>query len=321
MNRLALYLIAIVVGAALLLFTCTYQVRFNEVAIVTTFRRAGDDAVVTEPGLHFKWPYPIQSVERYDRRQRVLETRLENVMTKDNQLVVAQVFLTWSIDDPLTFFRVVTQEANAERRLDERLRSALGVFSEFNFHDLVTTDPAASKLPVVEERMQALLESPGDGSASVRESYGINPIAVGISRFILPEKTSEAVFERMKTERERLASDIESSGDAEAERIKAEAESAAKTIEAFANRRAQEIRAQGDREAAAYAAQMAEDERFAIFLQQLRSLEALITRDTTVILPNLPPFNLLAGMPSELPVPDAPTPAEEESGTIAGGRP
>ncbi len=298
MNRIALYIIAVIVGVALLLFTCTYQVRFNQTAIVTTFRKISD--VVAEPGLHFKWPYPIQSVKHYDSRVRVLETRLENVMTRDSQLVIAQLFLAWRIKEPSTFFRVIVSEQTADRRLNERLRSAMGVFAEFNFHDLLEEAPpggeALSRLAQVEARIMELLASPTDESKGVLEEYGIEPVALGISRFILPENTSKAVFERMKKTREAIATETSAAGAAEAARITARAESDAATIESFAGVRAEAIRSEGNQEAAKYATSLARNEKFAIFLQKLQALEAIISKDTKVILEATQwPFDLLIG--------------------------
>lgn len=298
MNRIALYIIAVIVGVTLLLFTCTYQVRFNQTAIVTTFRKIS--GVVAEPGLHFKWPYPIQSVKHYDSRVRVLETRLENVMTKDSQLVIAQLFLAWRIKEPRTFFRVIVSEQTADRRLNERLRSAMGVFSEFNFHELLEEaalgSEEPSRLAQVEARIMELLASPTDESKGVLDEYGIEPVALGISRFILPENTSKAVFERMKKTREAIATETSAAGAAEAARITARAESDAAAIESFAGVRAEAIRSEGNQEAAKYAASLARNEKFAIFLQKLQALEAIISKDTKVILEATQwPFDLLTG--------------------------
>ncbi len=315
MNRIALYIIAVIVAVTLLLFTCTFQVSFNETAIVTTFRKIG--RVIEEPGLHFKWPYPVQSVKNYDSRIHVLETRLENVMTKDSQLVVAQLFLAWRIEDPSTFFRVIVSEETAGTRLNERLRSAMGVFADFDFHDLLeaTAETGAggkSNLASLEERILDLLRSPTNQAEGVEQEYGIKPVAVGISRFILPENTSKAVFERMTKTREAIAAGTSSSGQAEADAIIARANSDSRTIESFAMARASYIRAEGDREAANLAAELSRNQRFAIFLQKLQALEAIISKDTKVILPaGQSPFDLLNG-PDGQPIKPA-TPVNSES--------
>lgn len=301
MNKIALYVLAALVAITLLLFTCTYQVRFNEQAIVTTFGRAGDSAIQTEPGLHFKWPYPIQSVHNYDTRSRVLETRLENVMTSDQQLVVVEIFLTWKIEDLLRFFTSVETIERAERQLTDRLRSSLGVFSSFDFRDLLNTEPSQSKLIEVEQAMLESLEVSSGGNESVIELFGIDPQVVGVSRFILPQNTSTAVFSRMMKEREALAQDARSSGEAARTQIVSEAEWYASQIQNFADRLAAQIVAEGEQEAMRLLEQQAqspEAEEFAIFLRKLDAFVAAIGRNSTVVLPALPPFDLLLGAPS-----------------------
>lgn len=300
MNRLGLYIIAAIVGITLLLFTCTYQVRFNEQAIVTTFGKAGDNAQVTEPGLKFKWPYPVQSVVKFDTRTKILETRLENVMTADNQLVAVQVFLAWKIDDVLTYFKKVTNEESAKRQLEGRMSSALGVFSQFTFNDLLNVGAANSGMTDVESQILAHLSS---GQSNIREEYGIDPVAVGVTQFVLGEATTTAVFERMKQERERVAANARSSGEAAKVKIEADATTAARKIRSFAERLAEEIRATGSEEAARYLAMQAETpeaEELAIFLRQLEAMEASIQRYSTVILPMMKPFNLLAEPPVDV---------------------
>lgn len=297
MNKIALYVVATIVGVVLLLFTCTYQVRFNETAIVVTFEEAREDSIKNQPGLKFKWPYPIQSVQKYDTRVRVLRTRLENVLTRDNQLVVVQVFLTWRIDNPLRFYKRLKSDQTAQTRLDERLRSAQGVFSEFDFADLLASN-SQSNLDRVEQRMLEILTNPPDGNG-VGVEYGIDPIHVGISRFILPEKTTTAVFERMKQTRRTKAAEARSRGEAEADRIRAEANAQAAIIREFAARRDALIRARGEKEAAEYVAVLSQDQELAVFLAALDTLEAIINVNTTLIIPNKWPFSLLSEAPTK----------------------
>jgi len=297
MNRLGIYIIAIIFALVILLFTCTFQVRFNESAIVTTFGRAGEDSQVTEPGLHVKWPYPIQSVRKYDTRTRVLETRIENVVTKDNQLVAVQIFLKWRIADVLRYFQNVETDTEATTRLTDRLRSNLGVFSRFDFGELLTQAEMENNLGTAEEQMLQLLVEPASGSPSVL-SYGIEPLGVGVTRLILPEGTSTAVFERMQQTRQRLAANARTAGEAEAQRIRQEAETAAEKIRSFAQRRASAIKRVGDQQAAQYLSRQAElDVDFAIFLRQIEAIERMVKRGTTFVFPAKWPFNLLIEPP------------------------
>lgn len=297
MNRIGIYIIAVLFALVILLFTCTFKVRFNEQAIVTTFGNAGDNSNVTSAGLHFKWPYPIQAVRKFDTRTRVLETRIENVVTKDHQLVTVQLFLTWNIEDVLKYYKSSENDRKAAERLTDRLRSNLGVFSSYNFGELLTQTSGDTKMSEVEQRMLDLLASPTDGSDGAF-TYGVRPQTLGITRFILPEDTTTAVFDRMKQTRQRLAAGVRSSGGAEAERIKTEAMTTALKIQQFAERRAASIRAIGEREAATYIGRQASlDEEFAIFLNQLSAMEEMVKEGTTFVFPAVYPFQLLIQPP------------------------
>ncbi len=298
MNKIGIYIITVLFALVILLFTCTFKVRFNEQAIVTTFGRFGDNSNVTAPGLHFKWPYPIQSVRKFDTRTRILETKIENVMTKDDQLVAVQLFLAWKIDDVLKYYKSGESDRKATENLTARLRSNLGVFSSYDFGDLLTQTSGDSQMSEAERRMLDLLINPSDGSEGAA-TYGILPEAIGITRFILPEDTTTAVFERMKQTRTGLAADVRSSGQAEAQRIETEAITTAEKIRLFAERQAATIRAVGEVEAASYIGRQADlDEEFAIFLLQLEAMEAMIKEGTTFVFPAEYPFNLLLQSPA-----------------------
>ncbi len=298
MGKLVIYCVAILFAVMILLFSCTYQVRFNEAGIITTFGRAGDDAQVTEPGLHFKWPYPIQSIEKFDTRTRVLETQIESVMTKDNQLIVVQLFLTWKIDDILQYYVRARTDSDARTHLTDRLRSNLGVFSHYEFSELLSQSQEGDRLGDAEQQMLDLLSANDDDNVGVG-SYGIKPLSVGIVRLILPTETSSAVLDRMKETRNRLASDTRTSGEAEASRIVTKAQTEAEMIRSFAKRRAAEIKAVGEKQAARFIQEQADlDAKFAIFLQKLEGIETMVREGTTYIFPSAAPFELLTEPPS-----------------------
>lgn len=299
MNRIALYMMVAVVVVGLLLFTCTFQVRFNENAILATFAKADPEtSVITDPGLHFKWPYPIQSVQKYDTRVRLLETRLENVMTADRQLVVVEVFMNWRISDVHRYYSTFGgDEAGATQQIEDRLHAAIGVFGKFNFNELLARNAESSRIPDAEEALLAYLTASGGGDQGVAQ-YGIQPVAVGVCRFILGEKTSRAVFERMKQERQALAADARATGEAEAARIESSAITDAGKIRTFANQIAESIRARGENEAAQYLAVQAQNEDLAILLRRLDALRAMMQRNLTIVIPQtVGPFDLLSGPP------------------------
>lgn len=293
MNRIAIFVLGLSLSIFFVGLLFTFQVNFDEVALVTTFGRATADSVVNrdgdEAGLHLKWPWPIQHVFRMDRRWVVLEDRLEQQETRDRHVVIAKAFAVWRVEDPLSFYRVFRSQEKAEAFLQERLRATKAEIGRFTFDELTNPDPAKLKL---EEMRQALLQrmrSDLEGQAC-----GIDVADVGVSRILLPERITRSVFQRMKQTRQRFAQNARSEGKAVAQSITAQTESDRQRIIAFAERVAQNIRAQGDAAAAQYYEAYNQDAEFALFLRKLEALEKSLKRNTTFVLDtDSEPFELL----------------------------
>jgi membrane protease subunit HflC len=287
--------LAVLFVLAIVAFAFSYTVRFTEKAVVTTFGRAGEDAVVSEPGLKFKWPFPIQSVTKYDTRVRVLQTRSQTQQTADDSQIIVEAFATWRVSNPLAFFqrfsnaggRAEDHYAAAEEILRTTLRSALGETSKFRLDQLFNPDPTRSRLAELEGRIFALLATirgeTGEAAGGLGD-YGIEVTMVGINRIVLPEDTTNKVIERMGANRDRLAQELESQGTARATAIRAKAEADARKIRAFADRRAAEIRAKGEDEAAEFLAQQASNPDLAIFLQNISLLRESMAKRFTLVL-------------------------------------
>jgi len=293
MKKVSALLLAGAIGVTLLVYMVAFQVRFNEVAVVTTFGKASEGSIKNTDGkgagLYLKWPWPIQDVRRYDARVRILEDRLEQQETLDKQVVILSTYVSWKIGNPLDFYRSMRNEQNAERYLLDRLRTARAEVGNYSFDDLTNVDPAALKLAEVEEAVLRRMRT--DISS---QQYGVEVDNVGIKRIILPQDVAEKVFERMSLTRQRLAQSARSEGEAVARSIRARARSAQQRILAFADRRAQDIRSEGDQAAARYYATFARNEDFAIFIRKLESLETTLANNTTFLLDTrIVPFDVL----------------------------
>lgn len=303
MPRIIVSLMAILFVAAMLLYTCTYTVRFTEIAVLTTFGKAsGADAIKTEPGLQGKWPYPIQNVTTYDKRVRFVQTRSETQQTADARQIIVEAFATWRVKDPLVFFqrfsnageRAEDHFRKAEGTIRDSLRSALGVTSGFRMDQLFSSDEKGSKLPELETKVLAALKASTAGGNTLAD-FGVEAVSVGINRIILPEDTTNKVMDAMIENRRTLVKELESQGDSRAQAIRSKAESDALRIEAFARRRADEIRALGDREARQYYEQMNASPDLAVFLRNVDFLKTTLSRRTTLVLPDsLPGFDMLS---------------------------
>jgi membrane protease subunit HflC len=256
-----------------------YQVRYDQVAVRTTFDRADAASVQEAPGLKWRWPWPINKVSLYSKRLQVLEDKIEELQTADGKSVIVRTYLTWRIADPLSFYVTLKDPAEANRQLSSRLREIRGLISRYQFDELVNVDREKLKLADIERQAAEAL-----GAGLEQAGYGIRVESVGIHKIILPESTTQKVFETMIAARERLAENALQEGQAQASAIRSEATSARERILAFAERKAQAIRSQGDREAAVQYESFAQNEEFAIFLRKIEALRKMLDHNTTFVL-------------------------------------
>ena len=296
---------AVIVGllllVALVLFSTTYTVRFNEVAVKTTFGQTDEDSIKSEPGVHFRFPLFADKITKYDTRVQLVETPLVEVPTADGQAVVVRAFLMWQVDtdNVLTFFRSFPSTDDSERVLRDSLSTAVkSSLGAYGFNQLIGVE---SRLDDAEQKIQASLESLAD--------LGIRPVTVGISQIVLPAKTTTAVLNRMQATRNKLAETERFKGNSDAVGIRGEASNTAEKLRAFADQRAEEIKAIANQKAAAYLEQMSEDQQLAIFLVWLDALEKSLGDTTTLFLSDeLAPWHLMnlkrLGDSSSIPLPE-----------------
>ena len=264
---------------ALLAYTFLYQVRYDQVAVRTTFDKADAASVQSASGLKWRLPWPIHKVTHYSKRLQLLEDKLEELQTADGKSVIVRTYLTWRIENPLDFYVTLKEPAEAARQLSSRLREIRGIISRYRLDELVNIDPARLKLTTIEDEAKVALEQ-----SLAASGYGLKVESVGIYKIVLPEATTEKIFETMIKTRERLAENALQEGQAQASAIRSEATSARDRILAFAERRAQTIRSQGDREAAKEYESFAKNEDFAIFLRKVEALKKMLDHNTTFVL-------------------------------------
>lgn len=279
MKNSFIVLVGAILVALLLSHMFLYQVRYDQVAVRTTFDKADESSVQETPGLKWRWPWPINKVALYPKRLQVLEDKIEELQTADGKSVIVRTYLTWRIADPLAFYVTLKDPAEAGRQLSSQLREIRGLISEYQFDELVNVDRGKLKLATIEQRATEAL-----GAALRQAGYGIEVESVGIHKIILPESTTQKVFETMIASRERLAENALQEGQAQASAIRSEAMSARERILAFAERKAQAVRSQGDREAAAEYESFAKNEEFAIFLRKIEALRKMLDHNTTFVL-------------------------------------
>ncbi len=281
-------LLGIAVAAILLVAVFSFQLNQTETAVVTTF---GKPAQVTEPGLHFRWPFPFQKIYRFDKRVRSFEGgagKLEETTTRDGHNILVGIYVDFKIGNVEKFFVTFENITNAEDQLNSWMRSAKNAaFGQYRFNQIVNTDPAQMKLAEIQDMIKSELVSKTSG-------YGIDILRVGINTINVPKTVSEKVFARMIAERKLVADKYIAEGSSEARKIRIEADSARTIRLADAEAKAKEIRAEGDVEAAKSYEIFQKNPELAKFLRKLDSLREIMRGRTTIVVDtNTVPFDLL----------------------------
>jgi membrane protease subunit HflC len=288
--------VLILIFVVLFLFFVSFQVRETETALVTRF---GEPVrTITEPGLKFKWPQPIEQVHKFDSRNRVYEADIGETTTKGAVPIIVKSYVVWKIARPLEFFNAVGTVIEAERRILDQLGDTQNrVVGRHFFSEFVNSDPEKIKFKEIESEMTA------DLAPTMLENYGVEIRTVGIKRMEINEDVTENVFERMRAERNRRTQAILTEGEAEATKIEADADTKKTELLAAAEARAKRIRGQGDAEAAKYYQMFEANPELAMFLRDLEALQKTLEKRTTVVLSaDTEPFKLLRELPRLGPV-------------------
>ena len=285
--------ITLTIGAILVIIfgfmQLIYQVGPTEVAIRTTLGKA--DGRQYMKGFHFRFPWPIDQIYKFDKRIQSFESTFEETSTTEGKPILVQMFVTWRIKegDALKFFyRFSGDKTKAHDDLQDKVRSAQNaVIGNYAFNELVSTNKDELKLDEIEEEMKTRV-------AEASKVNGIEIIMVGIKRLGIPESVTGAVFERMKAERQAEIQKIKAEGERQAMEIKAKADLEANKILALAQAEAIQISGQAEAQTAKYYEVFKQNPELANFLFQRKALEGLLKENSTLILdPNTPPFNLL----------------------------
>jgi membrane protease subunit HflC len=291
MKNITITIFLVLLFVVLALVFTMFQVRETESALVMTFGKATRQ--IKTPGLYFKWPPPIEWVQKFDSRSRVLEAELGETPTKGAVPVIVNTFIVWRIAEPLNFFNAVGTIQEAQAKLLSQISNTQNtVIGRHDFSEFVNSDPEKIKFEQIEQEMLTEIQK------TVLADYGIEIKALGIRQLKISEDVSKDVFERMKAERNRRTEATIAEGNAAARKIITDANSMQMELLAAAEARAKAIRAQGDAEAAQYYKLLEQDPQLAIFLRDIDSLKKILEqRSTIVISAETEPFKLLRQMP------------------------
>jgi len=269
-------LIAIVaVAIATIIGMSAFVVDQRQQALVLQFGNPKD--VVKSAGLHFKLPW--QSVETFDARLLESDVPPNEVITKDKKSILVDNYARWRIIDPLKVYQVARTQTGVAARMDDVVRGKVReVLGQHTLHEIVS---GGDKENLRAELMQSIRDRADEG---VKE-YGISVVDVRIKRADLPQENSEAVFQRMKAERNRIAKEYRSEGEEAAKEIRATAEKTQKTILAEAYKQSEILRGKADAlTTAIYAKAYNRDPKFYAFTRSLEGYRNSIDENTRLVI-------------------------------------
>jgi len=247
-------------------------------ALVARFKRPM--ATLYQPGLHAKLPWPIDTVYRFDRRLMVFDHTPTEYLTQDKKNILIDTFAVWRIAEEHSFLAKVRSTDNARILLLEIITAAVGeVVGTYPLESFINTDPEKVRFGDINQRIADACRT-----AAARD-YGIDLIDVRINSFNFPLQNTASVIQRMRAERERIATKYRSEGEEEALKIEAETELETRKILAEARREAEQIRGEG--EAAAikiYGAAYEKDPEFYRFLRTLEAYGNILDDQSTIVL-------------------------------------
>lgn len=235
MNSAVRAVILVVLGAiALAVALSAFVVQQTQQALVLRF--GAINRVVTAPGLNFKAPF-IDTVINIDKRILDLDLPVQEILASDQNRLSVDAFARYRITDPLRFFQAVNNVARANQQLSQIVNSsARNILAEATTNAIVRTDRAA------------LMNKIQDEVNRQARGFGIEIVDVRLTRVDLPAANSQAVFQRMQTERQREAADLRANGSQASQEIRSRADRDVQVILGEANRRSEETRGQGDAE-------------------------------------------------------------------------
>jgi membrane protease subunit HflC len=271
---LPLGILAVVFG--IIVFSSLFTVHQTQQALVLQFGEP--KRIITQPGLGFKLPF-VQNVLYYERRVLNLDPPTQRVLLADQKPLLVDAFARYRIYDPLRFYQTVRTESVADNRLGAIVNAAMrGVLGNQNLANILS------------EERSSIMQSIRDDVNSEARRFGIDIIDVRIRRSDLPDETSQAVYARMRSEREREAAEFRAQGSEQAQRIRAAADREATVIRAEAEREAEIQRGEGEaRRTRLLSEAFGRDPDFFEFYRSMQAYDAAIGSNNSLLV--IPPDN------------------------------
>ncbi|MFB9245501.1 protease modulator HflC, partial [Massilia antarctica] len=263
MNRLVSILVAGFL-ALMLLSSTVFVVDQRTFAVVFAFGEIKE--VISEPGLHFKLPPPLQNVIYLDKRVLTLDTpNADRFITSEKKNILVDTFVKWRIIDPrLYYISFSGSEKSARGRMDQIVKAAL--------NDEITKRTVRD---VISGQRGSVMEAIHRKVEAEAKQIGVQIVDVRLKRVDYVEQINASVYDRMKAERLRVANELRSTGSAESEKIRADADRQRTVLLAEAFRDAEKIKGDGDAKASQiYAEAFGKNPEFYKFYRSLEAYRA-----------------------------------------------
>ncbi|MBD3385375.1 protease modulator HflC [candidate division KSB1 bacterium] len=298
-NRKKIYLFAGIVALVLILLSdALYVIDETEQVIITQFGDPVGDPVIAA-GLHIKTPF-IQKASFFEKRIMQWDGDANQIPTSDKKYILLDTFARWKITDPLKFFQSVNNERNMHSRLDDIIdgitrdfiseQPLIEVVRNSNRKMVFSTDEGGKSavLPdslLIEKGRKQITKEILDQVQILTPQYGIEVLDIRIKQVNYIEEVQEKVFDRMISERRRIAELYRSEGQGQKAQIEGQMEKELQQIRSEAYRRAQQIKGKADgRATEIYANAFTRDPDFYSFMQTLDSYRTAIDSTSTIIL-------------------------------------
>jgi len=268
-KNLAVLIIAVILVTINL---SVYTISMVEQAVITQLGKPVRN--VDEPGLHFKIPF-IQKITKFPKQLLDYDSAPTEILTKDKKNLLIDNYAKWRILDSLKLLQTVRDTNGAQSRLDDIIYSELRVeLGRHNLIDIVSTTR--------DEIMKLVTKRTNEKA----KEYGITVLDVRIKRADMPQEIANSIYNRMRTERERIAKEYRAQGKEEAQKIRAKTDKEKIVLLAEAYKKEQGIRGEGDAKSIKiYAGSLEKDPEFYSFIRSMEAYKTLFKEKSTIILP------------------------------------
>lgn len=265
------FIVTIVVFALLGFYASAFIVHQNEQALVLRFGKT--QQIVTSPGLKWKIPF-IDTVEKFDKRILDLDTTEQEVTASDQQRLIVDAYARYRITDPLKFYQNV--------RYEDRVRDVVGPLIESEIRRVLGS---ATLQEIVKDKRESLMKTIAAQVNKEGRDYGLEVVDVRIKRADLPKANLVKVYDRMRADRVREATELRAQGDAEGNRVRANADKAVTIIKAEATKKSDEIRGDGEAQRSRiFADAFGQDPDFFRFYRSMQAYTTALKPDDTRML-------------------------------------